>query len=139
MALDKAEVVMVLGGKPYTFMWGTRAIREMQEHLSTPEHLVSPEEIFAELKRKRLKYLCAFIWSGLLKHHPHTKVEDADDILDSATEEEIATLLREFGLSLTPDQKDAKELTAGVKRNPPKARAKRGTGGNSTTRRAALV
>jgi hypothetical protein len=138
-ALEKSTVEMVLGGTRYTFMWGTKAIREMQELLSTPEHLVSPEEIFAELKRGRLKFVCAFIWAGLQKHHPHITLADADDVLDGASEEEVQKLLRDFGLSLTPAPDDMKELSEGVKKNPRQARAKRGTGGNSSSMPVALA
>jgi hypothetical protein len=145
-ALEKSTVEMVLGGTRYTFMWGTKAIREMQELLSTPEHLVSPEEIFAELKRGRLKFVCAFIWAGLQKHHPNIPLESknpevlsADDILDGASEAEVDKLLKEFGLRLTPAPDDMKELSEGVKKNPRQARAKRGTGGNSSSRPVALA
>lgn len=134
--LDKAEVVMALGGTSYTFVWGTRAIREMQELLSTPEHLVTPTEIFFELKRGRVKFVCAFIWAGLLKHTPGVTHDDADDILDKSTDAEIKALLKRFGISLTPAPEDVQELAEGVQKNPRKARATRGTGAKSNSKRA---
>lgn len=138
--MEQGRVVMTLGGKAYTFMWGTRAIREMQEALSTPDHLVSPDEIFREIRRNRIKYVSTFIWAGLLKHHPETTPDGADDILDSASPEEVEKLIREFGLGLTPDPDDVKELSKGAKANPRKARpARRGTGSTSTSKPAVSV
>lgn len=138
-ALDVGFVRMTLGGEEYRFVWGTLAIREMQEVLSTPDHLVSPDEIFREIKRNRLKYICALVWGGLLKHHPGITLKDVDDILDSATDAEMQALVKEFGLDLAPDPADAKELSKGVKKNPRTAQAKRGTGEHSTSKPAVLA
>lgn len=139
--IEQDKVSMVLGGNTYTFLWGTRAIRDMQELLSTPDHLVSPKEIFDQVQRGRLKFVCAFIWAGLQKHHPKITLEQTDDILDGATEEEVDALIKKFGLRLTPAPADVAELSAGVKANPPKARPrrKRGTGETGISTRAASV
>jgi len=130
---------MTLGGKTYEFLWGTRAIREMQEFLSTPDKLVSLDEILAQIRAKRLHYMCAFVWAGLLKHNPEIKFTDVDEIMDSATEAELEALRREFFGGLTPSQADLHELGTGRKKNPRKARAKASTGVNSISTPEALA
>lgn len=132
---DKGEVDMTLGGKRYTFKLGTNALIEAQELLSTPTRLVSIDEMRVGLQAGRLKYIQVLLWAGLQKFHAGMTVEDVNDMLDAANEGEIRVLLNGLGLTMVPSPEDVKELKEGVaKKNSRKVRARRGTGGNSSSR-----
>lgn len=109
----------------------------------TRPSVASIEDIIAEVTRGRLKYVRAFLWAGLQTFHPGTTLGQVDELLDSADEAEVRKLLHQLGLTTAPDPVDVEELRKGVagNGNPPKARATRarGTGGSSSSRRAASV
>ena len=134
VASTKGEFSLTLSGKTYTFKLGTAALIELQEMWSTPERTESIEEILFNVQIGRLKYIRSFLWAGLQKHHPNTTMDQVDDLLDEASEEEVKALLADLGLSMQPDPKDAKELIGSKRPRTAPGRRTSGTGGNSATR-----
>lgn len=134
MASTKGEFALTLKGTTYRFKLGTSALIELQEMVSTPTRVVPIEEILIQVHIGRIKYMRAFLWAGLQKHHAGMTLEDVSDLLDESSEAEIGRLLRDLGLTVQPAPEDSKELGATGKKRPRTARGRRpGTGENSTS------
>lgn len=156
MASTKGEFQVRLNSSDYTFKLGTSALIELQEVLKPPDvkHVIknkdgqevevsipSPvpkiEEILIGVQQGRLKYVRAFLWAGLQKYHSGKTLEDVSDLIDEASEAEVAKLLRDLGMTVQPDPADVAELSVskgrGKDKRPRKARRPSGTGANSTS------
>lgn len=133
MASSKGEFSIRLNEQDYTFKLGTSALIELQEMLSTAEHVVKIEDILAGVMSGRLKYVRAFLWAGLQKYHDGMSLSDVSDLIDEASEPEVAKLLSDLGMTVQPDPKDVEELKAGKGKRPRKARRPSGTGAKSTS------
>lgn len=136
---EKGEIDLTIAGTTYTFKLGTAALIALQESVSAPPQIESVESIWAQIARGRIKYVRALLWAGLQKFHRGITLDQVDDLLDDATQDEVQRLLSDLGLTTQPAPEDMKELSEGVTKRPRKARAIRGTGGNSTSTRARSV
>jgi hypothetical protein len=137
---ERGEFALTLAGQPFLFKVGIGAVAHAQELLRTPEHCPGLQEIDRALQQGSLLYLRAVVFGGLRKHHAAVTLDQVDELLERMTENEVRALLRAFGFSITPDAEDLKDLGVTPKsENPPQAQAKarRGPGGRSTSRRAA--
>lgn len=133
----KGEVDLIVGEQSYRLKLGTASAIEFQEMFSTPEEPADIDQLMLHLRRGRLKYVVAYLCAAMQKFHPGTTTNDVEELLDTARPEDIQNVLQQLGVSMTPAQEDLAELAKGVKANPRKARASRGTGGSSSSRRAA--
>lgn len=80
------------------------------------------------------------VWAGLLKHQPRVTLDQVYDLLDETPQTELRSLLSALGLTMVPDAADVTELAEGSKkRNPRKARVRRGTGGSSISKPVSLA
>jgi len=134
---EKGEVSLTLSGTTYTCKLGTQALIEAQEALSTPARLVTLEEMQAGMLAGRVKFIQVMLWASLQKYHPGLTLEDVNDLLDGADEQEVRVLMGALGLTMRPAPEDATELREGVATDPPRAQAKRGAGARSTLKRVA--
>lgn len=129
---QKGEVDLTLGGQTYTLRLGAGALIALQESLREHDGTVTPlEQIFAQAIGGRVLAIRAVLWAGLQRHHPTMTLAGVEDILDAASEAEVATLLRGLAGSTSPDPADAAALgvTGAAAGRPRTARGtRRGTG-----------
>lgn len=137
---ENGEVRMVIDGKTYTLVLNTDVMVILEEHFSTPQHDVTWDDIWTRVLRGSVKTVRALIWAMLQQHHPTITIEAASKLIDRAGGfAGLTDILTQAGKSSTPDPKDVKEL--GLDKRPQTAQKtrRRGTGGGSTSTRAASV
>lgn len=139
----KGEFQLTLAGTTLTFKVGTAALIAAQEHIfATTAYLPSLEELMSGVVRQRLLYMQAFLWGGLRKYHKDITLDALADLLDSAEQVEVLTLLHNLGMSTVPDPADAAELKPDRSVNPQEAqggRKRRGSGGARSTSKPAAT
>lgn len=132
---------MVVDGVEYTLVLNTDVMATLEDHFSTPQKDVTWDEIWGRVLRGSVKTVRALIWAMLRPHHPTLTIADAGVLIDNAGGfAGLTDILQQAGASSTPDPADVKEL--GVPARPRAAqgaRARLGTGGGSTSTRAASV
>lgn len=133
----KGEVDLVVGKQRYRLKLGTASAIAFQEMYSTPEQPADLDKLMLQLKAGRVKYVVAYLCAALQKFQPGTTTDDVEDLLDAADQSDIQNVLDALGVSMVPSAEDLAELSKGVTKNPQQARAKRGTGGSSSSRRVA--
>lgn len=142
---QKGEIPLAIDGRDYTLFLGTNALEMLEEHFSTKERReVGWQEIFGRVVQgKSLRYLRAFIWAAMQKHHAGTTQDDVGDLIDAAGGiTAFAELVASAAGVALPSESDLKAL--GVKTKRPrtaqgKRRRAKSTGKNSTVTLAASV
>jgi hypothetical protein len=138
---EKGEIRMVVDGKEYTLVLNTGVMATLEDHFSTPQKDVTWDEIWGRVLRGSVKTVRALIWAMLQPHHPTLTIAAVSILIDQAGGfEGLTDILKQAGQSSAPDPADVKEL--GVPKGPRAAqgtRSRRGTGGASTSTRAASV
>lgn len=131
---ERGEVSLTLDGKVYTLALSLNAMVALEELFSTPEKLMTFEEVSALADKGSIKHVRALIWSVFQDYHPEVTLTGVSKLVTAAGGLGVLTVkLAELAKASTPDPKDLKKL--GVKANPPGARAARsGTGEGSTSR-----
>lgn len=138
---ERGEIRFAVGGKTYTLVLNTHAMATLEEHFSTPENEVPWDVIWTRVLRGSVRTVRALFWAMLQQHHPNVTLEGAAALIDQAGGfEGLTHILHQAAGVSTPDPKDVKEL--GVPAGPRAAqgtKVRRGTGGGSTSTRAASV
>ena len=142
---QRGEIPLTIDGRDYTLYLGTNALELLEEHFSVNGTEVGWQDIVGRvLKGNSLRYLRAFIWAALQKHHPGTTLAQAGDLIDagggiSGFAQLVSTAT---GIAL-PTTDDLKALGIDPERPPTaqKTRRKRGrpTGTTSTATAAESV
>lgn len=133
------EISMEIDGTTYTLVLNTSVMAALEDHFSTPEKDVTWDEIWTRVLRGSVKTVRALIWGMLRPHHPTITLEQTGALIDQAGGfAGLTDIIAQAGQDSTPDPKDVKDL--GVPKRPRTAqRTRRGTGGGSTSTRAASV
>lgn len=133
---EKGEVSMEIDGTQYTFVLTVDAMVALEDMFSTPQRETTFQQVMQRVQAGSVKHCRGLIWASLQEHHPEMTLKDVSAMIQAAGGIfAFSDKLEQLAVSATPDSKDLQEL--GVKPNPPKARAKSGTGVPSINRHAA--
>ena len=123
---EKRKVSLNIAGETYTLVLDTAALVALEDLFSTPEREVTFVQILQKVERGSIRYIRAFIWAALQRHHKHITIDQAGELIDKAGG--IAGLAQQVTAlqeTAVPDKADVVELGAGRKgKGPPKAQAK---------------
>lgn len=137
---QKDEVSVEVDGRTYTLVFNFSAMvaAESKAEAIGLKH-TTWEQIFEQVQSTRsARYIRLIIWAMLIKYHPDMSLEQAGQLIDSLTIQELSHVFASGQNAVTPDPKDAAALGAPSKR-PRKARAVNGTGARSTSSHAGLA
>lgn len=133
---ERGEFDLTINGTTYTLTLKTAALMALQKHFSTPEITADLGDILQRIQARSLEHLVAGLWVAMLKYQPEMTFADTVNLLDDCDDwDQISAVFALLMSTTQPDTKDVAELQATAR--PRKARAKRGTGGNGTSRLAA--
>lgn len=138
---ERGEIRMTVDGQDYTLVLNTSVMAALEDHFSTAQKEVVWEEIWARVLRGSVKTVRALIWAMLQPHHPQLTIEGVSALIDRAGGfEGLTHILQQAAKSSAPDPDDVKELGIPARPRPAQGtRARRGTGGDSTSTRAGSV
>ncbi len=141
---QKGEISLTVDGKEYVLFLDANAMVLLEEHFSTLTREVGYNEILARvLTGESLRYMRAFIWAALQKHHAPLSLIQAGELINAAGGiSAFATQVSAaVGLSLpTDDELKALGLTPDrPQRAQPNHRRVRRTGKDSSATRGASV
>jgi len=139
----KGEVSIEVDGRDYTMALTIDAMVALEDMFSTPQKSVTFQEVLLMGDRGSVKALRALIWASLQLHHPEIQIKDISGLVQAGGgldvfAEKFVTLAK----ATFADPKDLEALGVKATANPPQAQAAtptRGTGGRSTSARAAKV
>jgi len=80
----RGEVTIESGGQLYPLVMDTNAMVEVEDVFSTPEKPVSFTDVLANMERGRMKYIRAFVWAALRRHHEHITLKETGRFIDGA-------------------------------------------------------
>lgn len=136
---ERGEIRFAVGGKTYTLVLNTHTMATLEEHFSTIDNEVPWDVIWTRVLRGSVRTVRALLWAMLQQHHPNVTLEGAAKLIDEAGGfEGLTHILKEATKASTPDPQDVKDLDV-PKRPQPGQKARRGTGGGSTSTRGASV
>ena len=96
---EKGEVSFEVDGTSYTLSIDLNAMVALEEYFSTPDKDVTFQDVVQQMNRGRMKYLRAFLWQALRKHHPDMTLEQAGALVNAAD----SSMLKSLGDSTIPD------------------------------------
>lgn len=136
---ERGEIRMTVDGTDYQLVLNMDVMVILEDYFSTPEKEVVWEEIWGRVLRGSVKTVRALIWAMLQPHHPTLAIDAVSTLIDRAGGfPGLTHILKQAAGTSMPDPADVKELD--VPKRPRAAqgtRARRGTGGVSTSTRAA--
>ena len=133
----KGEVTIDVEGTAYTLALTIDAMVALEDQFSTPQKLVTFQEILGLADRGSVKAMRALIWAALQRHHPTITLTDVSDLVQRAGG--LAAFVQTFSALAKvsfADPKDLEALGVPTGANPPRAQGGtpiRGTGGRSTS------
>lgn len=139
MTPDSGEAILRANGSTYRLAMKTAALSALQKRLSPPGQLLKLDTLVKEMSRRLMEesidHVVVFVWAALQKHHPGTTEDEAMGIIDDAGGITALTpVFTELASSMSPDPADLKELSKDrTNGNPRKARARKTSGGNSSS------
>lgn len=133
---QRGEVAFEIDGTTYTLALGFNAMCEVEEMVSTPARRVTFKHVAEGIVDGDVRYLRAFVWGALRRHHPEVGVKEVDALVDAAGG--YLAFLPRFTPVLTrlldytkPDERDRGVLKEGNGRPPADPAT---TGGTISTR-----
>lgn len=136
----KGEFDLIVGDRRYVLTLGTAGLRALQNHFTEPgQPAADLGAVMERVMSASIDHIIVFLWACLRKYHPEMTLEAMPNWIDDAGG--VFGLMEHIGEladTTAPDPQDVQELGA-VKANPRKARAKRGTGANGSSRPGAVV
>src|SRR5262245_46601839 len=135
---QRGEVDVTVGDTTYTLALDLNAMCELEDVLSTPEHPISFQDVTRGMVASNMRYVRAFIWATLRRHHKEITLLGVSDLIQAAGGlEPFVSHIKDLMAFTRPDARDARALKEGGPTNgrPPEA-APSGTGTRSTSKRA---
>ena len=109
----RGEVTIESGGQTYTLVMDTNAMVELEDVFSTPDKPVSFTDILMKVERGYMKYVRAFVWAALRRHHETMTLKDAGRFIEGAGGiVAFGQQLRRIAQATQPDKDDT--VTAGT-------------------------
>jgi len=134
---QRGEVDVEINGTTYTLAMDLNALSELQEAINPRDpDSIDLETIIRQLHKVNPRYVRAFIWAMLRRHHDEVTLRGASDLVTDAGGIEVffdqITKLLNYA---KPDARDRAALKASGNGRPPEAGGA-GTGTRSTSKRA---
>jgi len=122
---QRGEVSLEVGSKLYTLALDMNAMCELEEHLSTPDHPVTFQDVARGMMQTRMVYIRAFFWACFRRHHPEVTLKGVSDLMAQAGGlqaflDKVNTLLA----MTRPDPGDEPALVEGAAKSRPTKGAK---------------
>jgi hypothetical protein len=128
-----------MGDETYTFSLDLNAMTLIEDHFSTAGKDVSFYEAFDKMQKTgSARYIRAFVWAGLQRHHKGLSLDAVGDLIQQSGGllgfgDKLRGAIAEAGLATIPDKADLHDLGVDANgRNPTKARPGRGARSTST-------
>lgn len=134
---ERGEVALTIGATAYTLKLDTNAIAALEVAVSTPDRDVTLPEILYSMARGSHRYIRAFVWACLLRHHKGMTLDQVGDLIDLAGgADQLFQELAALRQSAQPEEADKVTATSGRPQTP---RRRRGTGAAATSTRDGLA
>lgn len=131
---QRGEVSIEISGKTYRLVMDINAIVLLEELMGTDEKPVTFPMLIDRVNKGSVKAMRAFLWAALQKHHDDVTLQRAGELIQAAGGlEGFGRQLKGLVESATPDPADLKDLGAGPREAQAGKKARRGTGGGSTS------
>ena len=108
---QRGEAHIDINGDTYTLALDLNALCELQEALNPRDpDSVELDGLMKQLGKMNPRYVRAFVWATLRRHHPEITLKGASDLVTEAGG--IATFIEQMGTLLQSTQPDARDRGA---------------------------
>lgn len=133
---ENGEVSIQVGDKTYTMALTLDAMVALEDMFSTPQKVVTFQDVAEAADRGSVKHLRAMLWAVLQLHHPELTIKEISPLVQAAGGiRKMQSKFIELGKASTADPLDLDALGIATGKNPPPAQATKkatnGTGGGS--------